>query len=316
MLRPAGSLHVVRKLLFQAILVLSFSALVAAPEHFSGGDQEATGNEVDQDEFRDLKPFPTPSPAIRRIAAAGEIRIGLQRDYQPFHIEDGRPGYPGIDPEFAEALAGAMNVRLRYEFSDVATLMRMLQDGRIDAAFGGISSSPERARYVRFSDPYLVSGPAALLSRRSLPAESESVEFSRVRLRSVGDLATLESLNVAVRRGTTTEQFLNMEASLHRHRLHSFTAREDALTALLDSQVDALAADRLYLQALLLRRPELLGRFLPLLELYREEHLCIVLAQGDPEFASYLNFFLREMRRTGAQAAIQRRYLENREWIP
>lgn len=278
---------------------------------------DQAGNIVDQDEFQNLRPFtPTASAALKRIRRAGVLRVGLQRDYQPFHIVDSREGFPGIDAEVAESLAAAMDVRLQFEYADVGALMRLLQDGRIDAALGGISATVDRARYVYFSDPYIISSPAALLSRRSLPSESESVDFPRTRLRGLGDLGALPSLTLAVRAATTTEQLLRKEAAFRRFTLKSYAARSEALAALLSGEADALIADRVYLQALMLRRPELSGAYLTLFETYREDHLSIALAQGDPEFALYVNFFVKEMQRTGQLNTILRRYLESREWLP
>jgi polar amino acid transport system substrate-binding protein len=70
-----------------------------------------------------------------------------------------------------------------------------------------------------------------------------------------------------------------------------------------------------YLRALLLKRPELMNRFLPLLDKYLEDHISMAIPPGDPELWNYLNFFIKEMIRTGRMQTIINKYFQSGAWF-
>jgi len=280
------------------ILVLSTSSLASEP-----------GNPG-------MVEFPTKSSTLLRMIKRGSIVIGMQQNYEPFQIASPRAGFPGIDPELAMLLGEALNLKVEFRFALIPELIRQTQIGDVDVALGGISSSIERARQVAFSDPYVVTTPAGLMAKKSLPREPESVEFPRLRIRGLSGLKVLNGLTLGAHARTTTEQLLREGKDFQKHHVLAFENRPDALRALWEGKIDVLVADRVYLKALILRNPEMLSRFQPLFDSYREDHLCMTLPQGDPEFVQYINFFIKELKRTGQLSALMQKYIESEEWLP
>lgn len=306
-----------------------------AAENVAGGETDPAGQAGDSrlspgdagpeegavEQFQQLKTWPAQNGAIRSIQNRGVLRVGVQRTYQPFyiapyHVKNPNPNYPGIDADVAEVLADTLGVRLEIVAADsIPELFRMVQEGKIDMAFGGVSATLQRARYVSFSDPYIITSPAGLLRKDALPPESEGVDFPRRRLNSLSDLRSVPTLRIGVRSGTTTEQIVRGDATFQRHEVRGFQDRAALLSALENREIDVLVGDQIYIRALLLKQAGLLGAFQPLLETYREDHLSVVLPQGQPDLTLFVNFFLKEMNRTGRIKAILDRYLESDGWL-
>lgn len=261
------------------------------------------------------RPVESLSGRLDKIQERGRIRAGIQKDYRPFSINNPREGYPGIDVEMIEALAQALSVQVEYVYLPLDELIRETGKGTVDVGLGGVSATLERARVVHFSDPYMTTTPAALLSRDALPPESESVNYTRKPFKSLADLKYAGRLAIGVRAGTSNAALLASDPEFKKHTIKIFADRTEALAALEKREIDALVADDVYIRALLLKRPELLTRFLSLTDTYVEDHISILVPRGDAEFWNYINFFVKDMKRTGRVQAIVRKYMESSNWF-
>ncbi len=254
---------------------------------------------------------------IRSISDRGVIRIGLQEDYQPFHIKNPRKGYPGIDIEIGEIIAGQMGVKAEFVFLPLPELLKAVNAGLIDLSLGGVSSNMERARMVNFSDPYMTMSPAGLLARRVLPPESGSVDtYPANRFESLADLVNLNNLKIGVKSGTTNSALLTSDAAFKRHSIIQFETRKEAYDSLASYQIDVLVGDDVYLRSQLMRYPHLKTSYVPLFKPYREEHVSAMLPPGDAEYWNYINFIVKEIKRTGMIQEITSRYLNSSQWLP
>ena len=251
---------------------------------------------------------------LRKLADAGVLRIGLQKNVPPFHIP-GNEEYPGLDVEIGRAIAEHMGLKPQFVFGDLDQLIDLAAQGKIDVALGGISSDLERSLRANFTEPYLKTTPAALLNRKSLPPETSSVDFPRKKFESLLDLRYAGSLKIGVKQGTTNEEILKTDTEFSMHQIVTFDSNEQALQALLAGEVDAFVADGVYIQAQTIMNKELLSRFIPLLAVYREEHLSLVLPPGDAEYWLYMNFMVKEMHRTGEIKKIYDRYFSSGSWV-
>ena len=252
---------------------------------------------------------------LNRIKARGKVIIGLQSDYHPFHIENPRENYPGIDMEIGKLLADGLGVQIEYKFYSLPELLEAVKTGTIDLSLGGISSSLERSRTINFTQPYLVTTPAGLLSKNSLPPESEGVDFPRREYTSLADLNHLGRLILGVKANTTNELILRTKPEFANHTIKPFLDRSELLIALESGKIDVMVADGVYIKALILKKSDLLSRFIPLTKNYQEEHICIALPQGDPEYWQYLDFFVKELKRSGTMDNLLKKYFDSDEWI-
>lgn len=97
--------------------------------------------------------------------STGTLRVGVF-DRPPFAMKDRYGHWTGLAVNLWEGISGQLG--LKYEYVEVP-LDRMIDElaaGKIDLAMGELLISPERAKQVEFSQPYLAT-PAAAAALRS-----------------------------------------------------------------------------------------------------------------------------------------------------
>ena len=75
-------------------------------------------------------------------------------------------------------------------------------------------------------------------------------------------------------------------------------------------------ADNLYLEGLIQRNPTLKVRMQAVINPVIEKQLSITTPKYDFELLSEANFFIREIKRTGAVNNLKEKYFNNNAWIP
>jgi polar amino acid transport system substrate-binding protein len=128
------------------------------------------------------------------------LRVGTAADYAPLSFEE-QGEIRGVELEFARRLAADLGRAPQIVKLPFAGLIPALRDGRIDIIMSGMSITPERARLVRFCEPYLKVGQMALIRR---------AEFSE---RSAKDAIRSPSARIGFVVHTTGERFARAELS-------------------------------------------------------------------------------------------------------
>jgi biotin-[acetyl-CoA-carboxylase] ligase BirA-like protein len=96
--------------------------------------------------------------AASAATAAEPLRVGMELSYPPFEMTDpqGRP--TGVSVRLAEALAKHLGRPLVIENIAFDGLIPALKTGRIDCIISSLTATPERAKSIAFSEPYLRTG--------------------------------------------------------------------------------------------------------------------------------------------------------------
>ncbi|ALO28154.1 MULTISPECIES: transporter substrate-binding domain-containing protein [Leptospira] len=252
---------------------------------------------------------------LERILSKKELVVGVNKYYEPFYIENPKDGYPGIDAELAKFYADYLGVSLK--LVPLKTFRQFAEDiriGKIDLAFAGISTDLNRGKQVTFSDPYLVTTPAGLVSKKILPPEPEgNIVISR-RFMSLSDLANLSGLvSFSVRSNTTNHIYLQKKFS--KLPIYSYLSDSIAIDNLISNNVTCFVADSFFILTLLQKNPSLKANYLPLLGTVQEENISAALPLNDLIFADNLNFFIKELKRTGLLEELKNRYFNQNSWV-
>ncbi|MBE8400007.1 transporter substrate-binding domain-containing protein [Leptospira borgpetersenii] len=252
---------------------------------------------------------------LERILSKKELVVGVNKYYEPFYIENPKDGYPGVDAELAKLYADYLGVSLK--LVPLKTFRQFAEDiriGKIDLAFAGISTDLNRGKQVTFSDPYLVTTPAGLVSKKILPPEPEgNIVISR-RFMSLSDLANLSGLvSFSVRSNTTNHIYLQKKFS--KLPIYSYLSDSIAIDNLISNNVTCFVADSFFILTLLQKNPSLKANYLPLLGTVQEENISAALPLNDLIFADNLNFFIKELKRTGLLEELKNRYFNQNSWV-
>ncbi|WP_225047968.1 ABC transporter substrate-binding protein/permease [Lacticaseibacillus kribbianus] len=95
---------------------------------------------------------------LSAIKSRGYIVVGLSADYAPleFHATvKGEDTIVGADISLAKQIAKDAGVKLQIKEMGFDALIGALKTGKVDMVISGMSKTPERAKQVDFSEPYM-----------------------------------------------------------------------------------------------------------------------------------------------------------------
>jgi len=211
---------------------------------------------------------------------AAALRVGMELAYPPFEMTDteGRPA--GVSVRLAEALGRHLGRAVVIENIGFDGLIPALKSGRIDCIISSMTATPERARSIAFSDPYLETGLALLVGAGSTLESAAAMDApGRV---------------IAVKQGTTGHQYA--AATLRHARLLVIDAEAAAVLEVLQGRADAFIYDALSVYATHRRHPRATRA---LLRPFRRESWAVGLRLGDDALRAEVNAFLAEFRQAG-----------------
>ena len=218
-------------------------------------------------------------PAV--AAAAGPpLRVGMELSYPPFEMTDpqGRPA--GVSVELAAALGRHLDREVVIENIAFDGLVTALKTKKIDCVISSMTATPERAKAIAFSDPYLKTGLALLVATKSP-------------VRSAADLDAPGRV-VAVKKGTTGHQYA--ATSLKRARVLVLDKEAAAVLEVSQGKADAFIYDSLSVFQNHRRHADTTRA---VLAPFREETWAIGLRLGDDDLRRQINEFLVAFRAAG-----------------
>ena len=104
-----------------------------------------------------------PAPA----AAAPPLKVGMELAYPPFEMTDAAGKPTGVSVRIAEALGKHLERDVVIENIGFDGLIPALKVGKIDCIISSMTATPERAKSIAFSEPYLKTGLALLVGAKS-----------------------------------------------------------------------------------------------------------------------------------------------------
>ena len=218
--------------------------------------------------------------AASAATAAEPLRVGMELSYPPFEMTDpqGRP--TGVSVRLAEALAKHLGRPLVIENIAFDGLIPALKTGRIDCIISSLTATPERAKSIAFSEPYLRTGLALLVGSRS-PVQSSA------------DL-DVKGRVIAVKKGTTGHHYAT--TSLKQARTLVLDRENTAVLEVVQAKADAFIYDSLSVYQNHKRHADTTRA---ILTPFREETWAVGLRLGDKQLRGQINDFLKAFRAAG-----------------
>lgn len=156
-----------------------------------------------------------------------KLYVGTNAEFYPFeYLEDGK--IVGFDAELIEAIGKKLNKEIVWKNIAFDGLLPALQSKKIDVIIAGMTATPERKKFVNFSDPYFVSSQMIIIN-----TEDEKSK----------DIVSYESLinhNVGVVLGYTGDVAVSKMENVSIER---FNGASEAIMALKSKKVQAVVID-------------------------------------------------------------------------
>ncbi len=218
--------------------------------------------------------------ALPASAAEPPLRVGMELSYPPFEMTDPQGKPTGVSVRLAEALGRHLGREIVIENIAFDGLVTALKTRKIDCIISSLTATPERARSIAFSEPYLRTGLALLVAAASP-------------LQSAADLDAPGRI-VAVKKGTTGHQYA--ATSLKKARVLVLDKEAAAVLEVAQGKADAFIYDSLSVYQNHRRHPDTTRA---MLRPFREETWAVGLRLGDDALRERVNAFLKTFRDQG-----------------
>ena len=221
------------------------------------------------------------------------ILVGINRDYPPYEFTNARGEPEGFDVDLVRAVARVMGLEIKILPGPWDQTREGLESGRIHMA-AGMLKSPERARFVDFSEPHTVVH-YSLFVRRDAP--------------SVESLEELRTRKILVERASQMhEQLLGLGFG---EALVPVASEPETLRLLASGQQDAALAP--LLEGLLQIRQTGLSNLRSVGSPVFSRELCFAVIKAQPELKAKLDSGLAILNRTGEYRRIYQKWFGDLE---
>lgn len=224
-----------------------------------------------------------------RVQSSGILHVGLDPTFPPFEFTDGTT-LQGIDVDLAEAIAADLDLEVAYSSFGYDGLYDALATGQVDVLISALVTDVTRTRDFAYSSGYINSG-LVLISR------SESL---------LDDYTKLTNHSVGVELGTTG----HVEATKWQRQLPDlqsmiFQSADEALSAMVKGQVDAVVVDNVTARLFVGSQPEADLIVVPV----TDEPYAMVVRTEDSRLLTELNRSLSNLGSSGRLDAILNTWL-------
>ncbi len=227
----------------------------------------------------------SPDDAVKK-----KLIIGTDATYPPFEALDEKGEFTGVSIDMGRELAKSMGREVEFRNISFEGLNAALKSGSIDCVISSMTANDERRKSIDFSDSYVKTRLAILVSTKSP-------------IQSLDDLKA-KGRRLVVRLGTTGEQFVIKHLpEVERVSLDSDTA---CVMEVVNAGVDAWIYDQLSVLRYQERHP---AATRVLLKPLQEEGWAIGIRQGNEELKTQANAFLKKFREEGGFSKLGEKYL-------
>ncbi len=239
------------------------------------------------------------SPVVDRIQKRGELIVGTTGDMPPLNMTTKNGGLIGIEPELANLIATAMEVKLTFRTMRFHKLLAALKTGKVDMILSNMTMTGKRNLEVVFVGPYFISGKSMLTKMQTLALMQNPYQLNSPK-------TTLVAL-----KGSTSEEFAKKAAP--NAKLITTEDYAAAVKMVIDNNADAFVADYPICSVTVFRYPT--QQLTTLSKPLTYEPIGIAIAAGDPLLTNWLQNFLVTVKGSGQLDAIQKRYMNNASWL-
>jgi len=236
--------------------------------------------------------------ALAKIDAKGTLRVGVAVN-GPWVMHDKSGELFGYSIDVARKIADDMGWKLELVTTSWPKILYDLRTNQFDIAISGISITPQRARFVRFTRPY---------GEYDIGVVANRAKFAQ------GDMAALakaDKKRIAVRGGTLNADFAR--AGLPAADIVEVDDEPQAIADLREGKYDALVAEAPAPKLIAQMFPEQL-RALDGAPLARTAHAMAV-RRGDNDLADVLDAWIIEAEASGWLKSRGDYWFDSTDWI-
>jgi polar amino acid transport system substrate-binding protein len=231
-------------------------------------------------------------PALAKDAPP--LKVGMELAYPPFEMADPNGQPSGVSVDLALALGKALNRSVEIKNLPFDGLIPSLKTGKIDLILSSMTATPERAKAIDFSDPYLRTGLCLLVGSQSPIQSAKDLDQS--------------AHTLAVKQGTTGHLFARQ--SLRFAKPLVLDREAACVLEVVQGKAHAFLYDQMSVLKHWQQNPDTTRA---LLSPIQEESWAIGLQKGNHPLRESINRFLKEFRDQGGFRDLANKWLPEQQ---
>lgn len=224
------------------------------------------------------------------VTQRGTIVIGVSPGAAPLGFYNERNEPVGYDIDMAKRLADALGVNAEFVNVYGDSRVSMLVSGQLDIVIANMTATPNRAKSVDFSLPYLRTGLRIIVRKDS----------------GITRFEDLSGEKIVVGRGSSGELFIK-DALPGAELVYTDSFSPNGVLLLRQGRVAAAIEDNSIIDYLAAKSPD----YTILPELYLSGPIAMGIAKGNPDFVQWVNDFISTYISSGAYEAQYRKWWGN-----
>ena len=228
--------------------------------------------------------------ALANIKQVKKIRIGIDLGLPPYGMMDDKVQPTGVDVDVARKLAADLGVELEIVSSTGASRVPNLQTNKADLIISTLSITPERAKVIDYSVPYM---------------PIQTIVFAPKSV-SISGMADLAGKNVATSRGTGMDTQLTREAK--GANLVRYEDDATLITAAVTGQADIIGGTNAHLATVIEKGP---SRQMERKFVMTNFLAAIGLRKNEPELLAWVNEWVKTNLKNDSLNRIYKKYLKD-----
>ena len=224
----------------------------------------------------------------KNIENSPELIIGCD-EFAPFSYRDDKENMAGIDVELAREACRRLGYKPVFQKIHWEDKDKLLEEGKVACLWGCFTMTGRKQKYL-WAGPYLHSRQVVMVRKDS----------------QIEDLSQLADENVAVQTGGKAEEYFLTKEDVKTRNIYAFSTMSEALAAIWDPSVGAVAGHEGALLQFMKEQPESY-RFLDR-ELFAVELGVAFKKKGNKILARALTATLNEMKQDGTTGRIVKKY--------
>ena len=220
--------------------------------------------------------------------------VGMELNYPPFEMVDPQGKPAGISVEMANELGNFLTKDVQIQNIPFEGLIPALKTGKIDLIISSMTETPERAKSIDFSDPYLRTG-LCLLVNKGAPIDSI-------------DQVDQPNFSVAVKQGTTGQ--LYAQQHLKRARVLVLDKEDACVLEVIQNKAQAFIYDQM---SIFKHWQQHQDSTKAILKPFQEEQWAVGIRTDDQALKAQVNAFLVVFKRNGGFNKLGDKYLKEQK---
>jgi polar amino acid transport system substrate-binding protein len=225
---------------------------------------------------------------------SNRLTVGMELAYPPFEMTDTHGNPAGVSVDLANALGQFLGRPVEIQNTAFSGLIPSLQTHKIDLIISSMTATPERAKAIAFSDPYLKTGLCLLVAKNSTVQTIQDAD-------QPGNV-------LVVKLGTTGHLYAGDH--IKKAQVRVFDKEDACILEIVEGKASAFIYDQISTYSNW-QHNEAATR--AILKPFQEESWAIGLRQDDTSLRDQVNAFLKDFKQRGGFDQLGDRYLKDQK---